>query len=95
MEVAVFMSLAVVIGAGILINLWRMVVSMFTTLFIFAAVVLVVGYIFGGADAITDPTANQWVAILDIVFGKDSGDRIVTALIVFWENTKAIHMKYW
>lgn len=95
MEIMVVGGVLVMLVLGILTNVWRMIVDRFTGLFILAAGLLVLGYLFGGSEAITDPTVEGWSAILDSLIWEGSGERIVNAVVTFWTDSVETVRKYW
>lgn len=95
METMVIGGVVVMLVLGVLVNIWRWVVRAFTGIFVLAAVVLVLGYLFGGAEAITDPTAGGWAGILDSLIWEGSGERIVNAVVTWWQTNIEIFQKYY
>lgn len=95
METIVIGGVVVMLVLGVLVNVWRWVVRAFTGIFVLGAVVLVLGYLFGGAEAITDPTASGWSAILDSLIWEGSGERIVNAVVNWWQTNIEIIQKYY
>jgi len=95
METAIFSGVVIMLAVGILMNIWRFVVRAFTGIFVAVAIVMVFGYLFGGAEAITNPTAGVWSGILDTLIWDGTGERVVNAIVEMWNNAVAIHHKYW
>lgn len=89
MESMVLSGVFIMLLLGVLANLWKFAVRIFTTLFFFALGVIVIGFLFGGADAFSGGAGavTEWTAILDVVLGDGVGKRVVDAFMTFVTST--------
>lgn len=95
METAIFSGVVIMLALGVLVNIWRFVVRIFTAVFVIGAIIMVVGYLFGGAEAITNPSTGVWAQILDTLIWEGTGERVAHAIADTWHNAISIHQKYW
>lgn len=88
MEGMVLSGVVIMLVVGVIMNVWRMVVRIFTNIFLFALGVIVIGFLFGGADAFTSTGAlTEWTSILDILLGEGVGERVVDAFMTFVQSS--------
>lgn len=87
MEGMVLSGFVIMLVIGVVMNVWKMVVRLFTNVFLFALGVIVIGFLFGGADAFTSGSVTEWTSILDILLGDGVGKRVVDAFMTFVQSS--------
>lgn len=88
MESMVLSGFVIMLVIGVLVNVWHMVVRLMTSVFFLATGVIVIGFLFGGAEAFSSAgAATEWVSILDILLGDGVGERVVGAITTFINST--------
>lgn len=87
MESMVLSGFVIMVVLGVLVNVWHMVVRVFTSVFFLALGIIVVGFLFGGADAFASGAQIEWVSIFDTLLGDGVGERVVGAVTTFIAST--------
>lgn len=94
METMIFTGFLALLVIGVLVNIWRMIMRVFSTVFFMALAVVILGFIFGGADAFTSGTTSSWTDIANALLGQGTGDRVVDAFMTFVTSTWEIIKNY-
>lgn len=94
METMVFTGFIMLLVVGVVVNIWRMIMRVFSTVFFFALGVVVLGFLFGGTEAFTSGTTSDWTDIANALLGEGTGERVVNAFLTFVNQTWEIIKNY-